>query len=361
MSIPIIIIHLAEREHLRWILAQAREFNPHSNIILIGDYTSKHYNFIEHEEIGNYFQEALTFQKIYKHRSHNSFSYELFCFQRWFVLKQFMKTKGIEKCFCMDSDVMLYADIEEEQKKFADFDLALYQKWNPHCVFVNSLKNLREFCSFLVELYTNSVKFKALELEFQDRIKNKIGAICDMVAFRSFRDLDPNRIGDLSLILNNSTYDNNINYSEGFEMSNARKNIQFIDNKPFCMHLELGKKIRFNALHLQGYAKQYIQDYFTGDKEKIRDIKLWGINTFDSRDKTNENYQQGKSMIKYVALPLKLGEINLIIFPDWSDSGQSLDSDLERVISAIATHPDSSQITLLVYLGRLSQEEANLA
>ncbi len=59
-------------------------------------------------------------------------------------------------------------------------------------------------------------------------------------------------------------------------------------------------------------------------------------------------------------LPLNLKDINLIIFPDWSQPEESLCLDLQRVIGAIATHPDSSQITLLVVIGNISDEDAAL-
>lgn len=57
---------------------------------------------------------------------------------------------------------------------------------------------------------------------------------------------------------------------------------------------------------------------------------------------------------------LKLNEINLIIFPDWSQPEKLLSLDLERVIRAIATHPDRGQMTLLIDTSGSSEEEANL-
>ena len=59
-------------------------------------------------------------------------------------------------------------------------------------------------------------------------------------------------------------------------------------------------------------------------------------------------------------LPLKLREINLIVFPDWFQPEESLSLDLERVIRAIATHPDRSQMTLLIDTSSISDESANL-
>ena len=58
---------------------------------------------------------------------------------------------------------------------------------------------------------------------------------------------------------------------------------------------------------------------------------------------------------------INLRKINLIIFPDWSQSEESLLSDIARVIRGILSHPDSSKMTLLVETSNISEEEANMA
>jgi predicted O-linked N-acetylglucosamine transferase (SPINDLY family)/SAM-dependent methyltransferase len=58
---------------------------------------------------------------------------------------------------------------------------------------------------------------------------------------------------------------------------------------------------------------------------------------------------------------LKLREVNLIIFPDWSQSEDTLLQNLARAIGAIANHPDKSKMTLLVDSSNVSDEDANLA
>ncbi len=65
-------------------------------------------------------------------------------------------------------------------------------------------------------------------------------------------------------------------------------------------------------------------------------------------------------LIDATLLPLKLKDINLIIFLDWFQPEESLYLDLKRVMEAVITHPDSSQMTLLVDTGNLSNEDAAL-
>ncbi len=57
---------------------------------------------------------------------------------------------------------------------------------------------------------------------------------------------------------------------------------------------------------------------------------------------------------------LRLRDINLIIFPDWTQSEESISFELERVIKALATHPDSQKTTLLIDISNISSEDADL-
>ncbi len=67
---------------------------------------------------------------------------------------------------------------------------------------------------------------------------------------------------------------------------------------------------------------------------------------------------------KYLADTLSqnfgLGDINLIIFPDWSQPEDLLYEDLASVISTLTTHPDKSHITLLIDTKNITEEEADM-
>lgn len=67
------------------------------------------------------------------------------------------------------------------------------------------------------------------------------------------------------------------------------------------------------------------------------------------------------ALINATLLRLNLREINLIIFPDWTQDEESLGSDLAQVIKSVITHPDSSRMTLLIDNSNISPEEADLA
>ncbi|OYD97817.1 hypothetical protein CDG76_02975 [Nostoc sp. 'Peltigera membranacea cyanobiont' 210A] len=67
---------------------------------------------------------------------------------------------------------------------------------------------------------------------------------------------------------------------------------------------------------------------------------------------------------KYLADTLsqnfRLGDINLIIFPDWSQPEDLLYQDLASVISTLTTHPDKSNITLVIDTQNIPEEEADM-
>ncbi|MCC5636095.1 glycosyl transferase family 1 [Nostoc sp. CHAB 5844] len=57
---------------------------------------------------------------------------------------------------------------------------------------------------------------------------------------------------------------------------------------------------------------------------------------------------------------VNITNINVIIFPDWSEPEESLCLNLERIIQAVNNHPDSNQITLIIDSSNFPEDIANL-
>jgi len=98
-----------------------------------------------------------------------------------------------------------------------------------------------------------------------------------MVAFNEYRKKTPYKIGDISLIADRTRHDSSIILSEGFEMEGGIKKIVWIDNKPYCRDINDGSLVRFNSLHFQGRAKEFIRDHFRGMLHYLKDKKKWSI------------------------------------------------------------------------------------
>lgn len=274
-SIPIITLHRSNPAfqinppYLIYSLAQAKEFNPKSDIFLFGDNSNKYLRFIIHENFNHYYDGAKEFEKIYadKHMSSNDHLYEMFCFQRWFILRDFMKINNIKKCLHIDSDILLYVNVSEEQKKFDRSNFTVSRKGSGHNSFIK-LEGIEEFCQFIIDFYTKPSLFKILESLWEEK-KSRPGGICDMTLLNQYYQRNTDKIAQTSDIIDDSVYDANINVSHEFEMRNGIKNIFWVDNQPFCRHLESGKEIKFNSLHFQGKAKRLIKDYCTANKTLV--------------------------------------------------------------------------------------------
>ncbi|MFN6571513.1 glycosyltransferase family 1 protein [Dendronalium sp. ChiSLP03b] len=66
------------------------------------------------------------------------------------------------------------------------------------------------------------------------------------------------------------------------------------------------------------------------------------------------------ALINTTLLALHLQEINLIIFPDWSESEDLIGWELAQVIKTLAIHPENSKTTLLIDITNISTEDAEL-
>ena len=265
--LPIVFIHSGNSSYLKYSLAQAKQSNPQSTVYLLGDSSNDCYGFVEHSAYSDYFKGASEFSKIYRHFNTTGFHYELFNFQRWFVLKEFLIAKKLERCLALDSDTMLYADVTEEGKKFEQFDFTL--SWNMcGCTFfLNKIEALADFCKFVMDLYTKRDRYhyEKMVAHFAVRKHSHLpGGVCDMTAFQLFSEAHFGDVGEASQIINGSVFDPAISVPHpGFEMSNGIKKIIWRDGYPYGIHVKSRKEIRFNSLHFQGKAKSLMSQFCT--------------------------------------------------------------------------------------------------
>ncbi len=265
MTPAIIFIHRSNSNYLSYTLTQAKLSNAGARVILLGD-TSNRYELIEHFLISDYFDSAHMFAQVYKHLSTNPIDYELFCFQRWFILKDLMQKHGIPCCLYLDSDVMLYADVIEEQKRLSDYDIALAGNV-PSSTYINSINSLENFCQFVLHLYSDPATFQSIESIFKQNLQNSLTtSISDMFAFQLYRNQHPEKVGELLEITHGSTYETGMTVSDGFQMLNGAKKIDMIEGYPYGYLFDSNESVQFKALHFQGASKHLIKDFFVGNE-----------------------------------------------------------------------------------------------
>jgi hypothetical protein len=265
--LPIVFVHRSNSEHLQYSLAQAKHSNPDSTVFLLGDASNDVYDFVDHRDLRDYFGSAAGLGKIYKHYSTHGVEFELICFQRWFILRDFLVAHGLDRCLYLDSDVMLYTDVTNDARKFDEFDFTLC--WDAvGCVFfLNRLQGLEQFCEFVTDIYSKKEKYQydRMVSHFAVRTKHGLpGGACDMTAFQFFREINFGQVGEASRVIDGSVYDPNINMpNPGFVMDHEVKKITWRDRQPYGTYVRTGQEVRFNSLHFNGSAKRLMRQYYT--------------------------------------------------------------------------------------------------
>ncbi|OHD15202.1 MAG: hypothetical protein A2086_11735 [Spirochaetes bacterium GWD1_27_9] len=268
MAIPIIFVHKSNSDYLKYTLSQAKYFNPESPIILIGDDTNDKYKFVKHYNINDYFESANDFASIYKHLSFNEYNYELFCFQRWFIIKDFIIKNNIDDFLYLDSDVLLFCNINKEFVKYKSYDFTICKELSPPYTYFSSKDKLINFCEYIKSLYTDEKMHERLLKKFKKHQDEKLsGGVCDMTAFYEYNKDFSENVFDLNKEIDGSIFDNNFNFSEGFEIDkkfNVKK-IYWKRRIPYGKRKVDNKLIKFNGLHCQGGSKNFTYIFYRGD------------------------------------------------------------------------------------------------
>jgi hypothetical protein len=270
--IPVVIIHRGDSAYLPAAIFQLQHTNPKSEIYLIGDEGNKRYDeLLSHVDIRQFSKSADQFKNIYKHFSTNGYEFELICIQRWYILNDFLKKKNIERCLYIDSDVLVYCDIDTAQKKLQQFGMTV-SGISAHTNFINSSVLLDEFCQFVTDLYS-SERSNDLAIEYDSFLKkHDAGGISDMTMFTKFRSYRPESIGDLAVPQkDNSVFDITLDTIQDYEFQNGVKRVVWRSGMPTIYNKHLNSSVTFNTLHFQGKCKSKIYDYTTlQGKDKLK-------------------------------------------------------------------------------------------
>ena len=228
-SIPIIIVHTGDSFYLEPVLQQVRLFNPDNDIYLISDESTNHYEFVSHVKISNYYTKAEEFKRHYKHMSPNPYGYELFCFQRWFIIQDFAEKNNLNHFLCLDSDVLIYCAIDSVFQKWLNSDITICQPNGPQYTLFNR-KSLQQFCNFMLSHYTQHEKYEQLK-QWYSLIA--FGGICDMTFIKYYAQTPTIHVVDTSEIFDASCFDVNMQSQQGFEIQGRIKKIYWKDGLPY--------------------------------------------------------------------------------------------------------------------------------
>ena len=264
--IPEIFIHKGYQDYLSCTLGQASKENK---VYLISDTTPPIIG-VELENIFDYWGSCDEFVKNYKHLNTTPQEYEIFCYQRWFILRDFMLKKGLSIVFYCDSDVMLFTNVTSEWEKFNQFEMTLLHRTAAISSFI-TINSIQNVCNLIMETYKNKTSYNYRKIASHYYVRHDCGlggGVCDMTFLEFFHYCSdcgggPGKVGEMMYIINDSTYDHNINVSDqGFDFKNGMKDYKIRNGIPYVYNNRLKKDIKFNSLHFQGNAKNKIRQVY---------------------------------------------------------------------------------------------------
>lgn len=303
MTCNIIVTHRGNPPHLKYVLAQLKESNPNANIILMGDKSNNKYKFITHAYLDDYFDGAKKFADDYIHMNGTNIDYELFCYQRWFAVYEYMQKHDLEDVFSLDSDVLVYDDLSQLHSLISKYSFAVSSKdltetnpgwWiaGPPIGYFHR-DALKELINFFVNSYHDKKYLNLFDIKMQHhKQRDEPYGVCDMTQIFLFTRENADKFFNLSkpFKLNNElTYiDETILDIAGCVAENGHKKIEFINGIAYGFNASDGQKLRFPLIHFQGYtpvnAKEWIPSFYHGRicaLNKIKDTflskKYWKI------------------------------------------------------------------------------------
>lgn len=272
MTLPIVVVHTGNQPFLKTCLKQAKKYNE--RVVLLG---TEHYDFCECYDLQPYNEGISEFNKVYKVRSTNGINYEKFCFFRWFFIRNFMREMKIEEVFAIDSDVLLYDNMEEIMKKRNPDKLPtmnLLQEQEPYQMNASLGNNhitidfIEKFIEFLMKNQNHLEVVNKWEHHKQNKKK---GGIADMTYFYLYSTMFP--VVNLAEPKEDGTFNSNIRLAHNYKKNEFQteivdkleiKFIRFENEKPMSWRNKSEPlKTKFYNLHFQGESKRLMERFST--------------------------------------------------------------------------------------------------
>lgn len=279
-NIPAVVIHEGGCFYLPYVLSQTKISNPAMKIFLIGDkkaLKSAPCGIIG-IDIANHSKEADRFSELYRehHRSFNSFYFENNCFRRSFILADFLNKYHFRSCWHLDSDNMIYTDLE---KVAAGFDEHIQFSavrngsiLSPHNSFW-TIEMLLEYNKLIWESMTPGTDEHAFMDNYwhNHKAQNQAGGISDMITLTLFAQKKQSAFFPMES--KDAKYEWNNTLCESLP---ELKRSQLLFHSKKCKkeksYFLLNGKQMLN-IHCQGYSKRFIPHFYTGNEKFILFLK----------------------------------------------------------------------------------------
>ena len=266
-NLPIIFIHKGNSWYLPYVLFQTKKKNPDAPIYLIGDASSKHFStIITHVNISEFKTAGNQLASVYRHKSTLGYDFEYLCIERWFILNQFMQTKGIDSCIYSDSDILMYADLSKHFSSISHIGMT-WESFSAHTNFISNRSFLQKYCDLVIDLYSGSIfgdDFISKSHFFRINEGLLKMNISDMSFFYDYNILYPNELLHVDHPNEAGVIDAMLDDARFFEVDSTNfKVLTWINKIPYVTERLSNKQFQMLTLHFQGRGKQRLKQCFT--------------------------------------------------------------------------------------------------
>ena len=259
-SVPIIFFQVGDfmrigaKRFLEIAVRQAALASPASNVILLTDLVLPNLPEITQVALTDHREAAAKFERVYRHTSVNDAQYEMFCFSRWFYIRDFVRRHGIERFCVFDCDILLFDPVEHFVAEFDGYQAGNWTWANVICA-----RALDLMCDYFERIFRDRQLLTVLAERY------RIGDaphISDMMALLELAKGDPVFLNQNALPAKG--FDDNINQSmDGlFVMDGPIKWLTVgADGIPVGRCAGDGAAVPFHFLHFQSDAKSLMAKF----------------------------------------------------------------------------------------------------
>lgn len=273
----VVYIHKGDSFYLNDIFQITRKNNPNQTIILLGDSENKKYaglfNLVFYD-INDY----MVYDLNYKHYSVNTIPYEKFCYERWIILNNFLKTNNYETIIYSDSDNAFFMNINElftnpEIQKYSVLYIGNEEMIVPN-VFVAKKYVYDTIANGIYSFFSQEDDTIEELIKTKEWYYNNVKHFSDMFVLRFILDNNMEYINKANIDSVNVYSKPSIHFDDLYidgNYNNIKDNIVFKNNIPY-----INDKQVFN-LHFQGVKAKQDASIFLKKISQKRKSLVFGV------------------------------------------------------------------------------------
>lgn len=176
LILPIIYVYFGQKLP-NFLFLNVELASRHNKVIIISNFKdNKHISdqyrrqnrSVIFENLDDYTSSSNEFSSVYVHLTKSDYTdwrifYEKICFQRWFILKEYMEKRNITRCLSGDHDSIIFVNISQINNFHAKCDAVINVEGQSKKMLWTgageaalwSLPALQDFCRFTTALYTS--------------------------------------------------------------------------------------------------------------------------------------------------------------------------------------------------------------